>query len=63
MDQQRTGYNRPNAPTAQGQADSSQQGTPENNFAQYVARREIQISQTTKDKAEAAREFIESTYI
>jgi len=59
---QRSGYNRPQP--GYGHADNAgyQQNQGRNPAPQPVPKKEVQISQTAKEKAEAAKEFIESNY-
>jgi len=56
----RTGYNKPNPGYAQADNAGYQQTQSKGNIAQPATKKEVQISQTTKEKADAAKEYIES---
>jgi len=59
---QRSGYNRPQAGYGHGDNANYQQTQGRTNAPQPVQKKEVQISQTAKEKAEAAKEFIEKRY-
>jgi len=56
----RTGYNKPSPGYAQHDNTAYQQAQNKANAPQPVTKKEVQISQTTKEKADAAKEYIES---
>ena len=59
---QRTGINKQQyqANNQQGDYGNNAQGNTNNNQAQITAKRELQVSQATKEKADAFRVYIES---
>lgn len=56
---QRPGSAKPQPGYAQG---DNAAGQNKNAPAQQPVKKEVQVSQTTKERAEAAKEFIESTF-
>lgn len=59
MTDPRAAYNKPATANAQADNGAGQRG----NVPQQAVKKEVQISQTTKEKADAAKEYIESKKI